>query len=379
MRKSSLMRRFFVFFLFFSVLLIFYIQAQMVKIKQENGVTVVYNPKKPAPLPGMPTKLILTEDLRIGAESGDENYMFSSLNSVQVDEEGDIIVFDRKEVCIKVFDKNGKFLRKFGKKGQGPGEIQSPYKIHLAGGKDITIMDRGNNRFSYYSKDGRCIKEIGVGKYRLFMALADSRGYIYGYLVTLGDKVTLDLIKFNQEFKPIMTIISREMPKKPPPAELTELFHFHVIEDDSFIWGRTFKYELNILDRDGKLVKRIVKDYEPIKITKDNLKREYKRRYPDRPLPSQLPKIPDHWPKYYPIFYYFLCDDEGRIYVRTYERDKQDNIYYDVFDAEGRYFAKFSHPDNELITVIKNKRTYCLIKADEEGIPLIKRYKMEWK
>jgi len=92
-----------------------------------------------------------------------------------------------------------------------------------------------------------------------------------------------------------------------------------------------------------------------------------------------LPKIPDHWPKYYPIFYYFLCDDEGRIYVRTYERDKQDNIYYDVFDAEGRHFAKFSHPDNELITVIKNKRAYCLIKADEEGIPLIKRYKMEWK
>ena len=379
MTKSFLRSRLFAFFLFFFILLVFSIHAQKVKIKEENGVTVVYNPDKPAPLPGTPSELILTEELRIGVESGDENYMFSSLNSVQVDDEGDIIIFDRKEVCIKVFDKNGKYLRKFGKKGQGPGGIQSPYKIHLAGGKDITIMDRGNNRFSYYSKDGRCIKEIGVGKYRPFMALADSRGYIYGYLLTLGDKVTLDLIKFNQEFRPIMTITSREMPKRPPPAELTELFHFQVIEDDSFIWARTFKYELNILDRDGKLVKRIVKDYEPIKITKENLKREFKRRYPDRSLPSQLPKIPDHWPKYYPIFYYFLCDDEGRIYVRTYERDKQDNIYYDVFDAEGRYFTKFSHPDNELITVIKNKRAYCLIKANEEGIPLIKRYKMEWK
>lgn len=377
--KPSLGNRLFVFFLFFSILLIFSIHAQKVKIKHENGVKVVYNPKKPVLLSGIPNKLILAEDLRIGDKSGDENYMFSSLNSVQVDDEGDIIIFDRKEVCIKVFDKNGKYLRKFGKKGQGPGEIQSPYKIHLAGGKDITIMDRGNNRFSYYSKDGRCIKEIGVGKYRLFVAQADSRGYIYGYLVTLGDKVTLDLIKFNQEFKPIMTIISREMPKKPPPVELTELLHFQVIEDDSFVWARTFQYELNILDRDGKLVKRIVKDYDPIKITKENLKREFKRRYPHRTLPAKLPKIPDHWPKYYPIFYYFLCDDEGRIYVRTYERDKQDHIYYDVFDSEGRYFAKFSHPDNELITVIKNKRAYCLIKADEEGIPLIKRYKMEWK
>ena len=377
--KINLSRKLILFFLIFSVLSIFFVYAREIKTKQQNGVIIVHNPIKPVHIPGILPELILTEDLRIGIESGDENYMFSSINSVQVDKDEDIIVFDRKEVCIKIFNKNGMYLRKIGKKGQGPKEIQSASRIHLAGGKYITIMDRGNNRFSYYSKDGECIKEIRTGKYRPFKALADSRGNIYGYVLILGDKVTVDLIKFDQDFKPIMTITSMEMPKTPPPPDLMELLPFQVIEKDSLIWARTYKYELNILNRDGKLVKRILKDYNPIKITKENLVREYKRRYPDRTLPTQVIKIPAHWPKHYPIFYYFLCDDEGRIYVRTYERDKHDNIYYDVFDSQGRYFAKFSHPDNEMITVIKNKKAYCIIKANEQGIPLIKRYTMEWK
>ncbi len=327
MIRKSIVLSYFIGLFCICAFLIFPLQAQKVMIKQEDSVKVVYNPKKPVLLPDIPNKLILTEDLRIGGKNRDEKYMFSSLNSVHADEEGDIIVFDRKEMCIKVYNRDGKFLRKFGTKGQGPGEIQSPYRFHLVRGKDITIMDRGNNRFSYYSKNGRCLKEISTGKYRPFQALADSRGYVYGHIVTLGKKITQDLVKFDQEFKRIMTITSMEMPPKPPPAELTELYHFQVIEDDSLIWGRTFKYELNIHDRDGKLIKRIVKAYTPIKITKENLKREFRRRYPNRSLPSPVIKIPGHWPKHYPIYSNFICGDEGRIYVRTFARAKQDKIY----------------------------------------------------
>ena len=381
MRKSFLVGIFFVLLFIFSVVLVSFVPAQEVRIKQENDVTVVYNPKKPVSLPGTPTSLLLTEELRIGDPPGKEGYVFAALRAVQIDDEGNIIALDSKDMCIKIFDKNGRHIRTFGRRGQGPGEIQSPVNMHLAGGKEIAILDFRNNRISYFSKTGKSIREIPLKKNRLLNCIPDSRGNLYGEISVLGKKSNMDLIKYNQKLNPIMKVASFKIASvnNPPPFELYERFLFEVRHDDSFIWGSNYRYEFTTLDKDGKTIMRIVKDYNPIKITKENLKREFEARYPDRSLPAKLPKIPDHWPKHYPIFYYFLCDDEGRIFVRTYERDEKNRIYYDVFDSKGRYFARFSHPGDEMIKLVKKNKVYCLIEADEKGVPLIKRYNMEWR
>ncbi|MCX6575088.1 MAG: hypothetical protein NTV82_01710, partial [Candidatus Aminicenantes bacterium] len=92
------------------------------KIITENGVPVIYNPKQPVPAKGAPVRWIPRQDLIIGKSDGDENYIFSALRSIQVDNEGNIFALDSKEDKIKEFDKNGKHLRTFGKKGPGPGE-----------------------------------------------------------------------------------------------------------------------------------------------------------------------------------------------------------------------------------------------------------------
>jgi len=42
-------------------------------------------------------------------------------------------VCDAKECCIKVFSVNGEFLRKIGRKGQGPGELGTTFKFDVAG------------------------------------------------------------------------------------------------------------------------------------------------------------------------------------------------------------------------------------------------------
>ncbi len=361
-------------FALFSTLLL----AQEVKIEKKDGVVVVHNPKKPVDLPGLPNTLKLREDLRIGIESGDENYMISQLNSIQVSDKEEVIVYDGKEVAIKIYDKNGKFIRKFGQKGQGPGEIQMVSYINLIGEK-INVMDRGNNRFSFYSIEGECIKEIPTGRYRPFEAKADSMGNIYGFVLIMGEKVTQDLVKFNKEFEPTLTILSLEMPKEPPPALLMELIRFHVLKDDYFIWGRTNNYEFNILDSDGKLIRQIKKDYSPIRVTKENLIAEFKRRYPDQKIPPKLPRIPNHFPNHFPVFENFICDEKGRIFVRTYERDEEDNVCYDVFDPEGRYITRFTLPFEEKVSVVKKKKMYCMIRGDKEGIPMIKRYEMNWE
>ena len=82
------------------------------------------------------------------------------------------------------------------------------------------------------------------------------------------------------------------------------------------------------------------------------------------------------FPEYYPAFRSLSIDDEGRIFVRTFERDEENSLYYDVFDSEGKYIAKIAlkYPP----TFWKKNMLYC-VQEDEEGLHVVKRYKVTWK
>jgi hypothetical protein len=376
MRKSSISSKAVVLVFIFFILLILPIQAQKIEIKKENGVTVVLNPKKPVKLPGMPSTLKLTEDLCLGKEAKDENYMFSELRSVQVDNDGNIYVLDPKEKLIRVYDKNGKHLRTFGKKGQGPGEFQSINRMYMAEGEKLAFLDTGNKRFSYYSLNGECLKEIPCPKWTLTRAQPDSQGYIYGEKLSIDEKGAKEnLLKFDPQFNQISELAHLEvkmtMPSlNPMPANL----FFIVTKEDNVIWAVSSTYELNVVNSRGEKIKKIVKDYNSVKIT-DAEKEKIKARFGDS-LPIDI-KL--DWPENYPPIYYFVIDENGWIYVETYEKDKKGQIYFDVFDPEGRYVTRFSQPEGETIFVVKKNKAYFLILESEEGLPLVKRYSMEWK
>jgi hypothetical protein len=123
--------------------------AQKVKIQTEDGVTVVRNPKKPVPQPNGPSKLLLKEDLVIGKEAGESGYLFAGLRSVGVDDQENIWTLDWQDIKIRVFDKNGKLINTFGKKGQGPNELQSPIRMVVTEDGAGAILDR--NKIAFYA------------------------------------------------------------------------------------------------------------------------------------------------------------------------------------------------------------------------------------
>jgi hypothetical protein len=377
MRKPSMSSKAIVLVLIFFIFLILPLQAQKVKIKKENGVTFVLNPQKPVKLPGMPTTLKLTEDLCIGKETKDENYMFSRLGSIQVDDDGNIYVLDTKEILVKVYDKNGKHLRTFGKKGQGPGEFQSALRMYMAEREKLTFLDTGNKRFSYYSLNGECLKETSCGKWNLNGAKADSKGSIYGETLSIGlEGVKQKLLKFDPQFNQVSELADLEVKMKPPSVNpMPARFFFMVAKEDNLIWAISSIYELNVINSKGEKIKKIVKDYNSVKITDAEKEKLIKERYGD----SLLQDIKLEWPKNYLPLYYFALDDRGWIYVSTHEKDVKGNIYFDVFDAEGRYIARFSHPEGEILFAVKKNKAYFLVEESKEGIPLVKRYSMDWK
>ena len=105
-------------------------------------------------------------------------------------------------------------------------------------------------------------------------------------------------------------------------------------------------------------------------------KKEWKKSYEEQSLP---PEYKLETATYYNPFRYFICGKDGRIYSCTHEKDSEGNFYYDAFDAQGRYITKFSLPENEIIYHVDKNKLYILIRENEEGIPVVKRYGMRWE
>lgn len=346
--------------------------SQQVNIIRDGDVEVVKNPRRPPLIPGHPSRVVLREDLCIGREPGDMDYVFADLRSIQVDDEGDIIALDWKDKLIKVFDNRGRHVRVFGKHGQGPGELQSPGRMYLRAGELIAIMDSGNSRYSLYSKTGECQKEFNMGQYQVFRTIPDSRGYVYGEQLNFDPKLGIQLLKIFPDFSAAEVLVEFEYSTARGTLDvLFDRLTFGVFADDRFYWARSSKYEIHILDPAGRVMRRIVKDYDPVKMT-DRDREELIKTY----ATAKRENIPGVFP---PLFY-VLVDDLGRLYVRTYEKDEAGAWIYDIFDPEGRFFARLALPGEELLFVVKRDRAYCMINEDsEDGIPLIKRYAMEWK
>lgn len=76
--------------------------------------------------------------------------------------DGVLFVFDIKQDLNFIFDANGRFIRTFAKKGEGPGEIKRQEFSHRVGDK-ILIPD--GNKIHYFSKDGSYLKSVEKGSF----------------------------------------------------------------------------------------------------------------------------------------------------------------------------------------------------------------------
>lgn len=347
------------------------------KIETRNGVTVVTNPREPEPQNGLPSQVVLVEELVIGQSTGDENYMFSELRSVQVDDRGDIFVLDWKENLVKIYDEHGKHIRTFGKTGQGPGEFHNPGRMYMCSNGRILILDRGNSRLCFYSKDGHCLQEQDIRELgSVIRAWPDSRGHIFGEIYLAGETPTTEIVEFDEHLNRLRTITAYKRKRvyhtlaleQPRPV-------FAVNTSDELIWAVNSDYKFNVVSTDGILVRIIVKKYKPVKIPKSEHDKIMKKYFGTQPPPPQFKVV---IPENNSAFEYFLCDDLGRLYARTYEKDGEDRIRHDVFDKMGRYFVRFFLPKEELAFVVKKDMIYCLVPEDKEGIPLVKRYRIQW-
>jgi len=82
---------------------------------------------------------------------------------VYVAPNGDIFVADGHggdtNNRIVKFDKNGKYIKEWGKKGKGPGEFDVPHRLAMDSAGRLFVADRSNNRIQVFDQDGKYLLE----------------------------------------------------------------------------------------------------------------------------------------------------------------------------------------------------------------------------
>jgi hypothetical protein len=342
------------------------------KIEERNGIIVVENPAEPI---HRDAALSLKEELSIGRENAGDEYSFSDISSLDADDEGRIYVIEGSDANVRVFDRNGVFLRTIGRKGQGPGEMEKPVYIQVAAGREIFVLDYMASRGLDFSLDGTFLRQQRMLRPTLPIR-RDSRGRLVGMEILAPPPAGGKVIKaYGSDLRPLFEIAKEEQGARGIFDIGRPGCYCAVTPNDSIVWGDSKEYVLHVLDPEGRLVRRITKQHRSVPISSED-RETFRKRYSDAVRAGMKLEFRSHFPAFGGIF----ADEAGRIFVKTYERfeNGKDSFYFDVFDPEGRFSAKIPMTVNlDRHSVWKNGKLYAL-ETNPEGFPKIKRYEVIW-
>ena len=351
--------------------------SQQAEVKTEDGVRVVHNPRTPVAGPGgTPASVSLVEDLVIGNDTGREDYWFAFLNSLTVDGSGNIWTVDPKSIRIRVFGPDGTLIRAFGRAGQGPGEFSGPGQILAAPDGTIIVSDVLNSRISYFTPEGKHLKDTLFGAFNIAGLVVDGRSNLYIINSVREEKHTWELLMLTPDMEMVRRIHALSFDVKPRTINLISYRLFYDLAgEDRIAWMDSTDYPIQVVDASGKTVLKIFKDGDRRKFTAKDREAFVKSRFPKGVPPGLELEFPDAFPAAAGL----MTDEKGRIYVRSYEPDERGRAAVDVFDAAGLYVARFFVPQNEETVTVRGEKLYCLVPESAAGNPVVKRYAMTWK
>lgn len=327
-----------------SILALFiYCGQELDKVEKhiEDGTEVIDNHLEPYKIDGEPHTFILEEEFVIDPESKDLLDKGMRLpGEFDVDSEGNIYIIDFRSIenYIYKFNKYGDFIDSFCKRGQGPGELEWPMHPVVMDSDEIYITD-WRKKLLILSTNGSLIKEIRFktpintieplknGKYLILKQIPELKTYESYYH---------GLYLCNSKFEVIKKLdVKRSLLRG---SSISPFFCWRVSNDNIYIANEIRGYEIWIYDLEGKLIRKIKKEYRPVRPSKKLIRLILGSGY------EELTKMnKNYFPKYMHSISFFFSDDKGRLFVMTYEDGENNGEYiYDIFNPKGIYIGRKS-------------------------------------
>ena len=361
------------------------------EIFMEDGVRVVVNRIEPYEIKGVPTDLRLEEVFRIDTEKEEMAEIgLTDIWRFDVDSEGNIYLlgYTIRENSLFKFDNDGNFLMSFGRRGQGPGEVQRPRFVKVSSDDRIYVLDSGNTKLIIYGKDGGLISEIPVDPSLVEVTPLNNEKYLVKQRSIPEDDASeilaLDsLLICGKDFQKESELDTEKIPSIAGITRFRPLFSvFYSLAGNTIFVGNSEKgYEILTYDSEGNVVGKVRKQYQSVKVPQD-----VKEKLGE--LLARMGRTIS-FPEFLPSFQYLFSDDQGRLFVMTYEQDEVSREYlYDVFSPEGFFFTRmrlgnYGHleyfgGEGPLDVIAKAGRLYCIFEK-EKGYKELAVYRMIWR
>lgn len=319
-------------------------------------------------------ELELVEELRLGRSPEDataeDPEVFGPLAGLASDDAGRIYLADEASQRIRVFAAHGEFLRRFGGRGDRPGEFQNLVGItwHPAGA--LLAMDRGSRAITVFDSLGTVLSTAEHHAGPAWTPATDTLGFLYEQAsdsppwarLVLKHRVLPDFALATVDTIPLP---ARELPPDSFPTFWRPLWSAG--PDGGFWHGNTLRYRLFELS-DQRDTTRIV---------------ELRRTAPllvgrEREQVAAAMGLPGHaMPRYKPVMGQFDVAQDGRIWVR--HPDAYQAIYeWEVFDANG-YHRGVVRPPVPLLAVpapVFGHGTITGATEDDVGVQYVVRFRV---
>lgn len=359
------------------------------RTRDGNGAEIVHNR---LPLAGHKESASLFDLFEEGSiDTRDASVVAAGLTDIglfDVDSEGNIYFAVPRggDKAVLKFDGLGRFRIAFGRKGKGPGEVQDIGHLALTPDNEVAVTDIGNSRLILYGSEGDFRRELRIpASFRGVRPLDDGRMLALDQVYTPNpdvfyeDRVTL--VGPDLRALKVLAVSSVENPMS--AERFKGSYHIQswsVSNDLIFTGNQEGDYEIDVFDFKGRLVRRILKDFDPVSVP-ESFKTEYLKMFENPANSAIRSKI--YFPDAMPPFISFITDEEGRIYVLTHEsgRGEEEGII-DVFAPDGAFLGKCPIRVFYDFTGMKarvGQGRFYAVWENEDGYKELRIYRMTWK
>lgn len=328
-------------------------------IETIDGVTVYKNSNKPSV-----DNLVISpkEVLRIG---GIEDKEFIWPRFLDADDRGNIYIVDAGSASVLKFDAGGTFIKRFGKEGDGPGEMKLPFMINLLNGV-LYVASNSARRLVKFDTDGnfidnlvikgalpRVMQTVGKDKFICFQLhhKETDKGVFYTHNLVLTDSQAVKTVTLN-EYKAKFDPTNNDYLDRFVPYAVgkDKLFVAHNSED---------RYRIDVFDFSGQLLHSIEKDYDKVPFNQDEtdeLNKGLEATFKKFGVRNYFPVKAKYKKAITGLFY----DKEGRLLVVSSIPRNENNrydLFVDVF-KDGVFLAK--------VKMDLGKKAYDFVKLHDE-------------
>jgi hypothetical protein len=266
----------------------------------------------------------LVEELAIGAEHGEDAYLFGSITAAWATDDR-LYIVDSQVPVVRAFGLDGEHLFDIGSPGQGPGEYLMPTAVVALDDGTVAIAEAMSSRVNLYDSGGRFLEDwpLAAQKSALGLTLgSDGRIYTQSWSLAAG---RMGIQAVGPEGLPGDILFPPRIDSEPVTVPVGKGVEMVLPFAPSYTWtfapggemiagvGDSYRFEIHRPDGSITAVERMVES-----IAVDAQEAEFRARLASSSLRLMLPDgrirrgdIPGHKP----AFSSFYPDRSGRLWV----------------------------------------------------------------